>query len=51
MAELTIDTGAIAEAIRRNLEGFQPEVELAQVGRITEVGDGIARISGLPARR
>ncbi len=48
MAELTIDTGAIAEAIRRNLEGFQPEVELAQVGRITEVGDGIARISGLP---
>ncbi len=48
MAELTIDTGSIAEAIRRNLEGFQPEVELAQVGRITEVGDGIARISGLP---
>ena len=48
MAELTIDTGAIAEAIRRNLEGFQPEVELAQVGRVTEVGDGIARISGLP---
>ena len=48
MAELTIDTGAIAQAIRRNLEGFQPEVELAQVGRVTEVGDGIARISGLP---
>ncbi|MCY4273404.1 MAG: F0F1 ATP synthase subunit alpha, partial [bacterium] len=48
MAELTIDTGSIAEAIRRNLEGFQPEVEQAQVGRITEVGDGIARISGLP---
>ncbi len=48
MAELTIDTGSIAEAIRRNLEGFQPEVEMAQVGRITEVGDGIARVSGLP---
>ncbi|MXW42504.1 MAG: F0F1 ATP synthase subunit alpha [Acidimicrobiia bacterium] len=47
MAELTIDTGSIAEAIRRNLEGFHPEVEQAQVGRITEVGDGIARISGL----
>ncbi|MCY4163803.1 MAG: F0F1 ATP synthase subunit alpha [bacterium] len=48
MAELTIDTGTIAEAIRRNLEGFHPDVEQAQVGRITEVGDGIARISGLP---
>ncbi|MYG93900.1 MAG: F0F1 ATP synthase subunit alpha [Acidimicrobiia bacterium] len=47
MAELTIDTGSIAEAIRRNLEGFHPEVEQAQVGRITEVGDGIARIYGL----
>ncbi|WP_419919736.1 F0F1 ATP synthase subunit alpha [Candidatus Poriferisocius sp.] len=48
MAELTIETSAIAEAIRRNLEGFQPKVEQARVGRITEVGDGIARISGLP---
>ncbi len=48
MAELTIETSAIAEAIRRNLEGFEPNVELARVGRITEVGDGIARISGLP---
>ena len=48
MSELTINTGDIAEALRKNLEGFTPNVEQTQVGRITEVGDGIARISGLP---
>ena len=48
MATFTIDTGEITGAIRRNLEGFSPEISQTQVGRIVEVGDGIARISGLP---
>jgi F-type H+/Na+-transporting ATPase subunit alpha len=48
MAELTINTADIAAALRKNLEGFAPEVETAQVGRVVEVGDGIARVSGLP---
>ena len=48
MATFTIDTGDITAAIRRNLEGFSPEISQTQVGRIVEVGDGIARISGLP---
>ena len=48
MATFTLDTGDIAAAIRRNLEGFSPEITQTQVGRIVEVGDGIARISGLP---
>ncbi len=48
MAELTINTEDIASAIRKNLEGFEPEVASGQVGRVVEVGDGIARISGLP---
>ncbi len=48
MATFTIDTGDISAAIRRNLEGFSPEISQTQVGRIVEVGDGIARISGLP---
>ena len=48
MAELTINTEDIASAIRENLEGFEPEVASGQVGRVVEVGDGIARISGLP---
>ncbi len=48
MAELTINTGDIAAAIRKNLEGFTPDVAAKQVGRVLEVGDGIARVSGLP---
>ena len=48
MTTFTIDTGDITAAIRRNLEGFSPEISQTQVGRIVEVGDGIARISGLP---
>jgi F-type H+-transporting ATPase subunit alpha len=48
MAELTINTADITAAIKKNLEGFTPDVELTQVGRVIEVGDGIARVSGLP---
>ena len=48
MSELTIDTNEIAAAIRKNLDGFEPSLEQTQVGRVLEVGDGIARVSGLP---
>ena len=48
MAELTINTADIASAIQKNLEGFQPSLEQSQVGRVISVGDGIARVSGLP---
>jgi F-type H+-transporting ATPase subunit alpha len=48
MSELTIDTSDIAAAIRKNLAGFEPSLEQTQVGRVLEVGDGIARVSGLP---
>ena len=48
MAELTINTDDIAAALRKNLAGWKPDVSQAQVGRILEVGDGIARVSGLP---
>jgi F-type H+/Na+-transporting ATPase subunit alpha len=48
MAELTINTADIAEALRKNLEDFKPGVETAQVGQITVVGDGIATVAGLP---
>jgi F-type H+-transporting ATPase subunit alpha len=48
MAELTINATDITAAIRKNLEGFRPDVALTKVGRIVEVGDGIARVSGLP---
>ncbi len=48
MAELTINVDEIAAAIRANVGNFKPELDKAQVGRILEVGDGIARVSGLP---
>ena len=48
MAELTISTDDIAQVLRKRLEGFKPDLERQRVGRIIEVGDGIARISGLP---
>ena len=48
MSELTIDTSDIAAAIRKNLDSFEPSLEQTQVGRVLEVGDGIARVSGLP---
>ena len=48
MAELTINPADITAAIRRNLDGFTPDLTIGQVGRVIEVGDGIARVSGLP---
>src|SRR6478672_11818084 len=48
MAELTIDASQIAAALRKNVEGFRPSIESEQVGRVLEVGDGIARVAGLP---
>ncbi|MGH9064897.1 MAG: F0F1 ATP synthase subunit alpha [Acidimicrobiales bacterium] len=48
MSELTINAEEIAAVLRRHLESYQPGVTTEQVGRITEVGDGIARVSGLP---
>jgi len=48
MAELTLDSYEIAEALRKNIESYRPSVEREEVGRVMETGDGIARVSGLP---
>ncbi len=48
MAELTINAEEISAVLRRHLESYKPGVAAEQVGRILEVGDGIARVSGLP---
>jgi F-type H+-transporting ATPase subunit alpha len=48
MAELTINTDDITAALRKSLAGFKPDMAAAQVGWVLEVGDGIARVSGLP---
>src|SRR5579864_2855371 len=44
----SLDTADIAAALRRRLADYTPDVSAAQVGTITEVGDGIAHVSGLP---
>ncbi len=48
MPELTINAEEIAEALRKHVGRFTPTVARAQVGRVLEVGDGIARVAGLP---
>ncbi|MBM3671140.1 MAG: F0F1 ATP synthase subunit alpha [Actinobacteria bacterium] len=48
MPELTISADDIAAALRKHVESFTPSLEAARVGRVLEVGDGIARIAGLP---
>src|SRR6202142_280937 len=48
MPELTIDAADIAAVLRKSVEGFHPSIQSEQVGRVLEVGDGIARVAGLP---
>ncbi|MFV0523111.1 MAG: F0F1 ATP synthase subunit alpha, partial [Acidimicrobiales bacterium] len=45
---LTFDPNAIANSLRENLNKFNADVRSKTVGRVAEVGDGIARVSGLP---
>jgi len=48
MADITLSASDIASAITKGLEGYSPSLEARTVGRVAEVGDGIARVSGLP---
>src|ERR1041384_1014896 len=42
-----IKAGEISEIIKRQLAGYEAEVDLQEVGRVIEAGDGIARVYGL----
>ena len=46
--DFNFDPDDITKTLRRHLQDFNPSLEQQRVGRIIEVGDGIARISGLP---
>ncbi|MBA3431879.1 MAG: F0F1 ATP synthase subunit alpha, partial [Actinobacteria bacterium] len=46
--EFRITPEDISEALKRHISDFEPSVEREEVGRVKEVGDGIARVSGLP---
>jgi F-type H+-transporting ATPase subunit alpha len=49
MAELTISSEEIRSAIENYVSSYSPEVSREEVGTVSEVGDGIARVEGLPS--
>ncbi|WP_100498273.1 F0F1 ATP synthase subunit alpha [Geodermatophilus chilensis] len=49
MAELTISADEIRSAIQNYVTEYSPDVSREEVGVVTEAGDGIARVEGLPS--
>ena len=37
----------VIEQLKKQIEGFKTETDVQKVGKVVEVGDGVARISGL----
>jgi F-type H+-transporting ATPase subunit alpha len=48
VAELTLDANEISSVLRRYVTDFKTSVEREEVGYVKDVGDGIARVTGLP---
>jgi len=48
MAELTINASDIAAALRKHVDSYTPTLAAEQVGQVLDVGDGVARVAGLP---
>ena len=48
MTELRISSDDIAAALAAQVAAYDPTLTREQIGRVTESGDGIARVSGLP---
>jgi F-type H+-transporting ATPase subunit alpha len=49
MAELTISADEIRSALDDYVRSYSPEVSREEVGVVSETGDGIARVEGLPS--
>ncbi|MEV5539156.1 F0F1 ATP synthase subunit alpha [Saccharopolyspora shandongensis] len=49
MAELTISSDEIRSAIEKYVSSYSPEVSREEVGVVTDTGDGIAHVEGLPS--
>jgi F-type H+-transporting ATPase subunit alpha len=47
--QLSISPDEIAAALKKHVESFRPTVTREEVGRVTETGDGIARVEGMPS--
>ena len=46
---MVLGADQIAAALRQQIASFQPAIRTIEVGTVLEVGDGIARIDGLPS--
>ena len=44
---MKFNAGEIASVIKTEIEGFRGQIQSSEVGRVVEVGDGIARVYGL----
>jgi F-type H+-transporting ATPase subunit alpha len=49
LTELSIRPEEIAAALKKNVESFRPTVTREEVGKVTDAGDGIAHVEGLPS--
>lgn len=49
MAELTISSDEVRSAIEKYVSSYSPEVSREEVGVVTDTGDGIAHVEGLPS--
>jgi len=48
MPHLKIDTNELVAILERNAEEFAIPIGAEEIGRVTEAGDGIARVDGMP---
>ena len=44
---MEIKTENISELLRQQIEAFSVSVDVSEVGEVIEIGDGVARVSGL----
>ena len=44
---MEIKADEISKIIQKQIEGYETEIDIKEVGTVTSVGDGIARIYGL----
>ena len=49
MAELTISSDEIRSALARYVSSYTPEISREEVGVVSDTGDGIAHVEGLPS--
>src|SRR5947199_2832532 len=49
MAELTISSDEIRGALQRYVSSYTPEISREEVGIVSDAGDGIAHVEGLPS--